>query len=127
MTLKIGGAKNHKAVITDARKNIYKKGSFIIRNSVIRRRPEAKKSFDLKLRQLQLNIEALALKNKEKTSAMQKITNSGDQAVKRNSTYHEKSLLSELAALNLQEDTLTTIEANYCVLNNKKYAQKVRS
>ena len=126
MNLKIGGAKNYKAVITDARKDIYKKGS-IIKNCVIRRRPGAKKSFDLKLRQLQLNIEALALKNKEKTSAMQKITNSGDQAVKRNSTYHEKSLLSELAALNLQEDTLTTIEANHCVLNNKKYAQKVRS
>ena len=106
MTLKISGAKNHKAVITNARKNIYKKGA-IIKNCVIRRNPRAKQSSDWKLRQLQLNIAALALKNKEKTPAMQKNIKLEDQVVRRSSTSQENLLLCNFATLNLQEENIT--------------------
>ena len=84
MTLKISGAKNHKAVITNARKNIYKKGT-IIKNCVIRRRPRAKQSWDWKLIQLQLSIAALALKHETKTASLNKNVFQGDQVVRTNS------------------------------------------
>ena len=123
MTLKIGGAKNHKAVITSARKNINQK-KVAIKNSIIRK-ARAKHSLDWKIRQIQLNYKALTLHKEANAATMKRNISQGDQVVRRSTTSQENLLLSKLATLNLQEETITMrqLQLNIAALALKQEAK----